>query len=156
MNLYQIIGLTKTYYSGKSYQTDNKNKILHNENGKGIIQLRSFTRYIIYALLENICYAIHLSEYDSASFCGKLCHNGIMEIFLSNYEESQINITHIPTKPLFIYANFELREYYFNEFLDIYLYNDKETRLFRFDGIGDDERVPNGGIFVNMELFTLL
>ena len=44
MNLYQIIGLTKTYYSGKSYQTDNKQATANKENENFMVQEKKSTK----------------------------------------------------------------------------------------------------------------
>jgi hypothetical protein len=160
MSLYQIIGLIKKDRTGNSYKTDSKSRILHNENGIGITINKNFTDYIIILsdvkLKENRYYNIYLSEHDNASFSGKLCHNAIMKILLSNYKEDKLNITHFPIKPLFIYANIEVKEYDYDEIIEIYLHDkilEENNCLFKYDGIGGDEITPNGKIYVNMKLF---
>jgi len=159
MKLYQIVGLTQTTRSDMSYQTDDKTYILHDKNGQGIVNQRIYTNYILYILLEpeteteteNSYYAIHLSTYDRASFSGQLCQIGKMNITHSNYAD-RANITHFPIKPLSVFANFELKEYDYDE--DMYILHDNsDTFVFKFSSIGDDERNPCGYVWVNMKLF---
>lgn len=154
MNLYQIVGLSKTTETGQSYQTDDHNYILHDDTGKGITTQRLFTKYILHVSLEKSYYAIHLSSYDCASFYGKLCYIGMMRIVDTNYAYAQSTITHFPIKPLFVFANFEVKSYdYDDENVNIYLHNEPDTFLFKFSSIGGDERTPVGYVDVNMELF---
>ena len=80
MNLYKIIGLSKKTVNGISYETDAKNYILTNENGRGITKKLDFIHYIIYILFQNSYYSIHLSKYDCASFSVKLCSISMMKI----------------------------------------------------------------------------
>ena len=156
MSLYQIIGLKKEDTIGYTYKTDSKDYILHDENKKGITENKIFTNYIIYILLEDTYYSIHLSEFDNATYSGRLCHYGKMKIINSDYIDIETNSTHIPIKPLFISGNFELKEYEYDEYMHIYLYEESDTLVFQFNGIGGDERTPNGYINVNMNLFEVL
>ena len=152
--LYEIIGLTKTTIAGNSYETNSKNYILKDETtGRGITKTRMFTRYILYVAFENSYYAVHLSNHDCASFSGKLCHTGTIQILHVNYDDVQSNITHFPIQPLFVFADFEVKEYDYDAFMDVYLHNEPDTFVFKFSGIGDDESVPCGYVYVNMELF---
>ena len=154
MNLYQIVGLSKTTEPGISYQTDDINYILHDDNGKGITTHRLFTKYILYVSLENSYYAIHLSKYDCASFSGKLCYTGMMSIVDSNYTDMQSSITHFPIKPLFVFANFEVDLYgYDDENVNIFLHDEPDTFVFKFSNVGGNEANPLGYAYVNMELF---
>ena len=153
MNLYKIIGLSKKNVNGISYETDSKNYILIDDNGHGITKRIDFTHYIIYILFENLYYSIHLSKYDCASFSGKMCCIGMMKILDSNYTDATSNITHYPIKPLFIFADFEIKEYSYDESIDIYLHEDLNTFLFKFSSIGDNEKDPCGYVYVNMDLF---
>lgn len=154
MNLYQIVGLSKTTETGQSYQTDDNNYILHDDTGKGIATQRIFTKYILYVSLENSYYAIHLSKYDCASYYGKLCYVGMMRIVETNYADAQSSITHFPIKPLSVVANFEVKTYdYDDENVNTYLHDDPDTFVFKFSSIGDNEANPLGYAYVNMELF---
>ena len=153
MNLYKIIGLSKKTVNGISYETDAKNYILTNENGRGITKKLDFIHYIIYILFQNSYYSIHLSKYDCASFSGKLCSIAMMKILDSNYTDATSNITHYPIKPLFIFADFEIKEYSYDDSMDIYLHEDTNTFLFKYSSIGDNEKDPCGYVYINMELF---
>ena len=153
MNLYKIVGLTKTTVTGISYETNSTNYILHDEHGDGITKQRTFAYYIIYVALENSYYAIHLSKYDCASFSGKLCYIGKMKISLANYSDFHSTITHFPIKPMFVSANFEVKEYDYDDFMEIYLHDEPETFVFKFSSIDGNECIPRGYAYVNMELF---
>ena len=152
MELYTILGLSVVDRIGHSYETDSRGRILHDAQGNPIIKHRKFTDYTIYAYSGEVCYAIHLSESDGASFGGHLYTMGYMHIEVLDYPPT--HFTHSPIRPLYVYANFESREYDFDEEVDVYLHNDPEIRLFRFSGLGSgDERVPDGYVLVNMDLF---
>jgi hypothetical protein len=155
MNLYQIIGLTKINFDGLSYETDSQKYILKNENKKGMTKTREYTKYILYVLLDNLYYGIHLSEYDCASFSGKLCQIGMMKIINSNYTDIISMITHIPRRPLFIYADLKIKEYDYDDSMYIYLHEEPHTCLFEFSSIGGNESIPSGYVYVNMDLFQL-
>jgi hypothetical protein len=154
MNLYQIVGLKKSTETGISYKTGDRNYILHDDNGKGITTQRNFTKYILYVSFENTYYAIHLSKYDCASFYGKLCYIGMMRIVDSSYADAYSNITHFPIKPLFIFANFKVDLYgYDNDSMEIYLHDEPDTFVFKFSNVGGNEANPMGYVHVNLELF---
>jgi len=153
MNLYQIVGLTKTTGLGTSYQTGDKNYILLDENGKGILKPKLFTKYILYILLEKTYYAIHLSKYDCASFSGKLCYIGMMSVMPCNYAEDSSSITHVPIQPLSVFANFEEKKYDYDDYMDIYLHDEPDIYVFRFSRIGGNELNPFGYVHFNMDLF---
>jgi hypothetical protein len=155
MNLYKIVGLTLTNFTGNSYETRN-NWILHDENGVGITKSEFFNKYILYVVFENTYYAINLSETHCASYGGKLCYNGSMNIVQSSYTNIQSSITHIPIKPLIISANFEEKNYNYEDDIRICLQEEPNTCLFTFSNIGNDEMHPNGYVYVNMNLFNKL
>ena len=151
MNLYEIVGLKKTIVSGVSYETNSHFGILNDENGKPIRKDREFVDYILYAVCDSSYYAIHMSTYHCASFGGKLCHIGLMDIAPCDYTP---NIqTHSPIQPLFVWANFEIKKYDYDEEMDVYLHDEPNTWMFQFSAIGGDERTPGGYVHVNMELF---
>lgn len=153
MELYTIFGLNVVERIGHSYETDSRGLILHDAEGKGVTKPRKFTDYILYAYSGEVYYAIHLKESHGASFGGNLYTRGHMKIEVSPYP-TIADLTHYPIKPLRVYANFEAREYGFDEDVDVYLYQDPETRLFCYSGLGSgDERVPDGYVIVNMDLF---
>jgi hypothetical protein len=52
-----------------------------------------------------------------------------------------------------VFADFEVKEYDYDAFMDVYLHNEPDTCVFKFSGIGDNESVPCGYVYVNMELF---
>jgi len=153
MNLYEIIGLTKTTITGHSYETNFKNYILTDENGRGICKTHPFNSYVIYVALEKSYYSIHLSKYHCASFSGKLCYVGMMKISHANYSDFHSTITHFPKRPLFVSANFEVKEYDYEDFMDVYLHSEPDTFVFNFSSIGGNERDPWGYVYVNMDLF---
>ena len=154
LKLYEIIGLTKTTIPGNSYETNSKNYILKNETtGRGITKNRMFTSYIIYVAFEKSYYAVHLSNRDCASFSGKLCYNGMIKILHVNYDDIHSNITHFPIQPLFVFADFEVKDYDDDAFMDVYLHNEPDTVVFKFSSIGNNESEPFGYVYVNMELF---
>jgi hypothetical protein len=154
MKLHQIIGLTKTIVAGISYQTGVNDTILINENGRGITKKTDFVQYIIYVVCENAYYTIHLSTLDCASFSGKLCNRGVMKISHSTRRDAESTMTHFPIKPLRVFADVAEKEYEWDESLTIYLHDEPDTCVFRFDGIGNDEKEPCGRVHVNMDLFT--
>jgi hypothetical protein len=153
MELYTIFGLNVVERIGHSYETDARGLILHDAEGKGVTKTRKFNDSILYAYSGEVYYAIHLNESHGASFGGHRCTTGHMKIEVSPYPTIS-DLTHYPIKPLRVYANFEAREYDFDEEVDVYLYDDPEIRLFRFSGLGSgDECVPDGYVILNMDLF---
>lgn len=153
MELYTLFGLNIAERIGHSYETDYHGRILLDADGKAMTKLRKFTDYILYAYSGEVYYAIYLSESDGASFGGHLYTMGHMKIEVSPYP-TIVDLTHYPIKPLSVYANFEAREYDLDEEVDVGLHNDPNTRLFRYSGLGSgDERVPDGYVIVNMDLF---
>jgi hypothetical protein len=153
MSLYQIVGLTKTSVVGHSYLTRGSYDILHDETGKGITIEKEFTKYILYILLENTYYAIHLYQYDFASFYGKLSNMGTMQILPCNYTDELSNITHVPIKPLFVIADFEIKNYNHDDDMFIVLHEEPDIYVFQYSSIGGDEKHPVGYVCVNMDLF---
>jgi hypothetical protein len=125
------------------------------ENGRGITTTIDFTHYLMYIAFENSYYAIHLSTYDCASFSGKLCSKGVMKISHSTYTDAYSNMTHCPIKPLYVFADFEEKEYEWDESVNIYSHNDPSICIFQFDGIGGNEKEPCGNVHVNMDLFQV-
>jgi hypothetical protein len=153
MELYTIFGLNVVERIGHSYETDARGRILHDAEGRGTTKPRKFNDYIIYAYSGEVYYAIYLKESHGASFGGHLCTTGHMKIEVSPYP-TIADLTHYPIKPLRVYANFEAREYWFDEDADVGLHNEDCTRLFCYSGLGSgDERVPDGYVIVNMDLF---
>ena len=152
-SVYHIICLSKKEIPGNSYITDSTNNIIHDEKGRGLSIEKRFIQYTLYVVSqENVYYAIHLSKSDGASFGGKLCHFGHMEVLRGNYIDSRANITHIPVKTLSICIDLEKEEC--SEGVGkIYLQDDPTTFVFAFSLDGGDERTPNGYAYVNMELF---
>ena len=158
MNLYKIVGLTLTTFKGNSYQTRN-NWILHDENGRGITKSEIFNKYILYVVFENTYYAINLSETHCASYGGKLCYNGNMNIVECSYTNIRPSITHIPIKPLVISAAdaiFEEKNYNYEDDIRICLHEESDTCLCAFSNTGNDETHPAGYVYVNMNLFNKL
>jgi len=152
MSLFKIIGLNVTTTTGNSYETrSHSDDILKDDDGRGITKQHTFTTYIIYISLENTYYTIHLSETHNASFGGKLCTLGHMSTNPSHYEEVMTNITHVPSAPP-AYIEFQIKEYYEDEI--VHLYNNQDTCVFKYSKDGDDERMPHGFVYVNMDLFT--
>lgn len=151
MNSYRIVGLNVGTTLGNSYETRHySNKILHDEKGKGITKTHIFTKYIIYLMSDSEYYSIHLSSYHCASFGGRLCTNGSIEIKKLDSEATFSNLTHIPITQLDI-KGFELKEYYEG---DVFVYlDDSKTCVFKVSSDGNDERTPCGYVYVNMELF---
>jgi len=156
MKLHQIIGLTETAVSILSYQTCSNDSILTDGNGRGITKKMNSIEYLMYTAFENSYYAIHLSTYDCASFSGKLCSKGVMKISHSTYADVYSTMTHAPLKPLYVCADFEAKEYDWDESMNIYSHNEPHTCVFQFDGVGGDEKEPHGHVHVNMELFKIL
>jgi hypothetical protein len=153
MELYTIFGLNVVESIGHSYETDHNGRILHDAEGKGITKPRKYNDYIIYAYSGEVYYAIHLKESHGASFGGHLYTMGHMHIEVSPYP-TIADLTHYPIKPLRVYANFEARDFDFDEEMDVGLNDEAYTRLFRYSGIGSgDECVPDGYVIVNMDLF---
>ncbi len=155
MELYTIIGLEMTERVGYSYETDSslRGTILRNGEGMPMTKQHTFYDYVIYATLENeqYYYAIYLWETHGVSLSGRLCKNAHMKIDALN---SIDRITHYPIRPLRVYADFEIREYGFDEQVDVDLCNDPYTRVFSYNGLGyGDECVPDGYVVVNMDLF---
>ena len=170
MNLYKIVGLTVTTFIGNTYETKSNNRIVIDENGKGITKPKVFTKYILYGIFENKYYAIHLSESRCASFGGILCSCGKMEIIDTNLLEIQSNVTHEPIKQLLISAEVpiynlddgnklllhDLKSNDYNYDIRICLHEEPNTCLFNFSYFGDNEARPCGFVYVNMELFNQL
>jgi hypothetical protein len=78
-----------------------------------------------------------------------------MKILPCNYEDESSNITHVPIKPLFVLANFEVKNYDYDEDTFIYLHDEPDTYVFKYSGIGGDEKHPGGYVDVNMKLFRV-
>ena len=150
MTLYKIIGLNVEIVNGNSYETDIlSNKIIHDKtHGKGITKHHAFTTYTMYVVSENAYYAIHLSEAHCASSRGRLCTIGDMSTTPSNCDEAMSKITHVPLTQVV----FKLNNYY-EDNVSVYVDDDPDTCVFKYSSDGDDERTPNGFVYVNMELF---
>jgi hypothetical protein len=170
MNLYQIFGLTVSTFMDTTYETKSNNRIVIDENGKGITKPKIFTKYILYGQFENKYYAIHLSDNRCASASGILSSCGNMEIIETNFLEIQSNITHEPITPLVISPEVpsygfenrttlflhELKNYHYDCDIRICLHEEPNTCLFNFSYFGGDEARPCGFVYVNMELFHKL
>lgn len=153
MELYTILGLNVVGRIGHSYETDSCGRIFLDAEGKGMTKPRKFNDYIMYAYSGEVYYAIHLSESDGASFGGHLYTMAHMKIEVLPYPEIA-DLTHYPITPIRVHANFEARDYDFDEEVDVHLYDDPETRIFRYSGLGSgDECVPDGYVLVNMDMF---
>ena len=153
MELYTIIGLERMERNGHSYANHHGTILRNTETGRPIVQTHVFYDYTLYATRENEpdYYVIYLSESHGGSLSGKLCKHAHMKIDVLHSVE---RITHYPIRPIRLYADLEVREYYFDENVDVYLHNDPSTRVFAYTGLGyGDECVPDGYVVVNMDLF---
>ena len=52
-----------------------------------------------------------------------------------------------------LYTFSRIKEYSYDDSMDIYLHEDPNTFLFKFSSIGDNEKDPCGYVYINMELF---
>jgi hypothetical protein len=136
-------------------EDDSLYNIKHDSQGRGLAIEKRFIQYTLHLVSqENKYYAIQLSTSDVASFGGKLCRLGHMEIKPGNYIESDAHVTDIPGRILTFCANLdELHNNYDKDIGKIYLHDDTNTFLFAFSADGGDERRPNGYAYVNMSLF---
>jgi hypothetical protein len=177
---YHVLCLSKKIIIGKSYITEDDSlyNIKHDSQGRGLAIEKRFIQYTLHLVSqENKYYAIQLSTSDVASFGGKLCRLGHMEIKPGNYIDSDAHITHIPGRILTFCTNLdELHNNYASENRSsqnvgsphifsskanehdkdigkICLQDDPNTFLFAFSADGGDERRPNGYAYVNMSLF---
>jgi hypothetical protein len=167
--LYKVIGLHVATKYNDSYDTENPytNRISHDDAGKGISKRREFTTYTVYisttlnpvtrvTLLsdnEPMYYAIHLSESNCASFGGKLCTIGNMNVTSLKYTEIMTNITHVPLNPIYI-TGFDLNASYEDDVVARLYDNDApDTVVFKYSNYGNDERTPSGYVYVNTRLF---
>ena len=155
----KIVSLNESTYASHSYETisPHSNKIAHEAFGKGIIKNREFTKYIVYIKSGNAYFATHLSYTHCASYGGRLCTTGHMDLMPSTYEEVMSNSTHFPIIPMDV-NGFELNNahpigYLGEEEMVVSLYDTPDTCVFKFSCYGGDERTPSGYIYVNMELF---
>lgn len=153
MKVYQIVGLTKTFVTGISYETDSSHSILQDETGHGIRKHRIYTDYRIYIVCEHTYYAIRLSKHDCPSCSGKLCYIGMMRISRVKDREVHSALTHLPIRPLSVYANLECKEYDWDAAMKVVLHDEPDTYVFQFSSIGGNPRDPCGYVYVNMELF---
>ena len=144
MNSYKIVGLTLSTFVGNSYETESN---MIRFNGKVVTRL--FTKYILYLLVKNSYYAIHLFEEDCASFGGRLCRFGNMEIMRATYADI-LQCTHLPNNELVIPSSFKIEEK--SSFDDIRV-NVNGKCVFEFSHCGCDESRPCGIVYVNMDLF---
>lgn len=154
---YQVLCLSKKIIVGNSYMTEDYSlyNIKHDAQGRGLAIDKRFKQYTLHVVSqENIYYAIQLLTSDVASFGGKLCSLGNMEIKPGNYIDDKAHITHIPARILTFCANLdELHDNYDKDIGKIYLQDDPNTFLFAFSSDGGDERRPAGYAYVNMKLF---
>jgi hypothetical protein len=132
-------------------EDDSLYNIKHDTQGRGLAIEKRFIQYTLHVISqENKDYAIQLSTSDVASFGGKLCSFGHMEIKPGNYIDDKAHITHIPARTLTFCANLDEND---ADFGKIYLQDDPNTFIFAFSTDGGDERRPNGYAYVNMKLF---
>ena len=151
MNLYNIVGLTRSTFIGNSYATDVDDRISRDESGKVIAKPTIFAKYVLYIAFENAYYAIHLSEQHCASGGGRLCCCGNMEITPSRYAPA---ITHLPKTPLVVIAAFDVKAYDdFGDDVRVCVNEDPDTCVFEFSLMGNNEVRPCGFVRVNMDLF---
>ena len=156
MPLYQILGLIIAKAESHSYETETASSrhIKHDAHGKGIPIPRIFTKYILYVVLgENEYYAIHLSDEHAATFGGKLCTFGAMEIRSSSHDYIMENMTHEPIGLLEITADFKVGPYNYDDDMCVHPYGQPDVSLFEFSILGGDERDPCGYVYVNLDLF---
>jgi hypothetical protein len=165
--MYQIIGLTKIDYNGFVYITNNKNIILY-ENGKALTKDKIFTEYTIYlqCMKKNKYYSIRLYESNCASYSGKLCSNGNIEIKIINENYIIENRNYITKKDLYIRnKGFITKKFvdHYDDYIKLYgysnqQYNTKKDKklIFEYSGCGWDETNPCGYISINMDLFYSL
>ena len=156
MNSYQIVGLNLSTVVGNSYETEDGSsyRIKHDIlTGKGITKEREFKEYILYIIFENTYYAIHLSSSHCASFGGRLCSLGSINITPTDSIETLSNITHVPIKKLFIPVAFELKNCDYEQDIRVCLSDEPNTLAFDFSYIGNNEHNPSGYVSVNMGLF---
>ena len=154
--VYHIIGLSKSEIQGNSYETDDNGCIIHDKNGRGISIQKMFPHYTLYVIYSenpnyDYYYAIQLSQADCASFDGRLGHRGSLNISMSSLEEAKNDITHLPTKVISIFEDFE--ELQNKDTHIIYTKEASLVGLFSVSNRGGDEKTPNGWIHVNMGLF---
>jgi hypothetical protein len=153
---YHIIGLSISEISGNSYETDDNGCIIHDENGRGISIQKMFPQYTLYVISSenpnyDYYYAIQLTQADCASFCGRLGHRGYLKISMSSLAEARNDITHLPTKVISIFEDFE--ELQNEDTQIIYTKEAPLVGLFSVSNCGGDEKTPNGWIHVNLGLF---
>jgi len=163
MPLYQIIGMSIAKAESHSYETEtaSSRRIKHDAYGKGITIPRIFTKYILYVVLgENEYYAIHLSDEHAATFSGKLCSFGAMEIRPASHDYIMKYMTHEPIGLLeFTADDFNVGPYKYTHHDDdmrVHPYGQPDVCLFEFSIIGGDEHEPGGYVYVNLDLFRLV
>jgi hypothetical protein len=159
LSTYHVIGLSNTEIVGNSYKTYNNDRIMHDENGRGISIQKLFPQYTLYVVSTEdpnyeYYYSIQLSQSDCGSFGGRLGHCGSIKISMSDFAEARQNITHFPVKPLSICEDLEgIQKDLYLDTQIIYTKDDPTICLFSVSDCGGDEQTPNGWIHVNMELF---
>jgi hypothetical protein len=155
MTIYKIIGLCRREFVRNSYQCEKNGYITIDEHGRAVTIPRAFTEYTLYIVAdENARYAIRLTEQECASYGGRLCSLGSMEVApFDNDSKEDPYMTHLPASPLFIDADLECKLYDYDDDIDIYLHGDPETCILRFTHVGNDEARPCGYVYVNMDLF---
>jgi hypothetical protein len=156
---YQVLCLSKKIIVGNSYiiEDDSLYNIKHDEQGRGLAIEKRFIQYTLHLVSQenglSWNYAIQLSTSDVASFGGKLCSLGHIEIKPGNYIDSDAHITHIPARQLTFCANLDELHNNDKDIGKIYLQDDPNTFLFAFSADGGNESRPDGYAYVNMSLF---
>ena len=154
MPIYKIIGADITTKKSTTYEVDCAGIIQKNSFGRPIIKPANLSHYAIYLHSDNT-YAIELfdsvGKSASSSQPAFICRYGHMNV--KKIEDGVAFIpSHLPVRELILDWNFVPGVYDFGKRIEVFE-NACLERIFIFDGCGPDERVPDGGVFINKDLF---
>lgn len=166
MEFYNVIGLQRVQHEDSSYITNEKGRILRDENGVGLAITRTFDHDTLFVQRGDTYYAIHLFLTHSASFKKRasLCKYGHMDVQEINAAYPAKKMTHVPLqKDLAFQIRLPIGICDFENDIEVYScaylsdpdpeWSPRPEWIFQFSHHGGDETVPHGFAEVNMDLF---
>jgi hypothetical protein len=164
MPLYQIVGLHVETNEKKVYRSNSQGVILlDTDTGKPLLESHPYTKYRVYLRLLNSTteryLAVDLWEVVAATFANVFGYSRVCSLGNMTVEDvSLCEYTHLPAMMLVISDTENVLSETLNspnylDDVDMRLFSDKDTMVFRYSYIGDNEATPNGYAHVNMNLF---
>jgi hypothetical protein len=164
MEFYTVIGLQKSQQTGNTYVTDERGRILHDENGLAKTVSCTFDHDTLFVHRDDTYYAIRLFMSHGASFGRRasLTQTGHMDVEIVD-SVSPSQLTHVPLRnDLAFHFHLPMGICDFEDDMDVYSHQVRLSEsdgssnsewIFRFSHVGGNEAIPYGYADINLELF---